>query len=479
MYVKRSRSGRRQARPAATSRSTSTSGTPGARKPTVTAAMAATCSRRFTGSTWSSLASVDSVADSVPVAPPAAARNPTATATASSSSSTRGGSRPPRAECVAAVGTGGRFDRIAEVAQAVMSRRTVRSVTSVSAARSAALHHARALRRLSRRSSRLGVSTPQIFAEISRYCGPELSATSRTFGSDDETRSTRHGRDEPPPPSPTGRRPPPRPHRRFRAGPPPPRSPGVGRGPCQVRSRRRAPRRGERPGTGARPGSPPGRSPGRRPPTASSRRPRRREQVGPGRVVEVVAVEVDRLERLEAGVGPSELAIATARLSSTTSVGLQRVQLVVQREDLAPSRCRRRSPRRCARPRSPPATGRDPAALRRRQARTSSWPSAIGGAGPIVSRSWSASRTSAPSAAVRAGRRASVSSISASRPLGSGSSGISSTSTPAESDRLGREVGRGHEASRGGGVALVEDRGRWRRARGGAGRGARPADGMR
>src|SRR4029079_1120120 len=56
-----------------------------------------------------------------------------------------------------------------------------------------------------------------------------------------------------------------------------------------------------------------------------------------------------------------------------------------------------------------------PGSLRRRQRRTSAWPSAIR-ARSHAPRSWSASRTRSPPAVVRAGRRASISSMSASRP---------------------------------------------------------------
>jgi hypothetical protein len=69
-----------------------------------------------------------------------------------------------------------------------------------------------------------------------------------------------------------------------------------------------------------------------------------------------------------------------------------------------------------------------PGRLRRRQARTMACPSATSSRFH-KDRSWSGSSTIEPSAAVRAGRRDSVSSSSASSPATSGSSGISPASS--------------------------------------------------
>ena len=72
-------------------------------------------------------------------------------------------------------------------------------------------------------------------------------------------------------------------------------------------------------------------------------------------------------------------------------------------------------------------------------------------------RSWSARGTIEPSAVVRAARRASVSSIRASRPAASPSSGTRRDEQPGEADRLGREVRPLEVVARTRGVALVED----------------------
>ena len=72
-------------------------------------------------------------------------------------------------------------------------------------------------------------------------------------------------------------------------------------------------------------------------------------------------------------------------------------------------------------------------------------------------RSWASSRTSDPSASVRASRRASWSSISASNPVASGSSGSSETDEARQPDRLGTQLAADERVARGGGIALVED----------------------
>ena len=65
--------------------------------------------------------------------------------------------------------------------------------------------------------------------------------------------------------------------------------------------------------------------------------------------------------------------------------------------------------------------------------------------------------SSSPAASVRAGRRASVSSMSASRPATSPSSGSSRVHDPRQPDRLVRELGAVHVAAAAARVALVED----------------------
>ena len=72
-------------------------------------------------------------------------------------------------------------------------------------------------------------------------------------------------------------------------------------------------------------------------------------------------------------------------------------------------------------------------------------------------RSCSASGISSPSASVRAGRRASISSISASRPITSPSSGSSAPHHPRQPDRLVRQLGPEQRAPRAARVPLVED----------------------
>ena len=72
-------------------------------------------------------------------------------------------------------------------------------------------------------------------------------------------------------------------------------------------------------------------------------------------------------------------------------------------------------------------------------------------------RSCSASGISSPSASVRAGRRASISSISASRPVDLGVVGEQPPHHPAQPDRLVRELGPVQRAPRAARVALVED----------------------
>ena len=74
-------------------------------------------------------------------------------------------------------------------------------------------------------------------------------------------------------------------------------------------------------------------------------------------------------------------------------------------------------------------------------------------------RSWSARRTIEPSGATRAGRRASVSSMSASRPTASGSSGISSTSTRPRRIASAERSTRTRLVAGCRGVALGEDQG--------------------
>ena len=72
-------------------------------------------------------------------------------------------------------------------------------------------------------------------------------------------------------------------------------------------------------------------------------------------------------------------------------------------------------------------------------------------------RSWSASRTISPSRSVRAARRESCRSISASSPAASGSSGSIATSTSPEPDRLGAQLARISASPERRDVALVED----------------------
>ena len=147
------------------------------------------------------------------------------------------------------------------------------------------------------------------------------------------------------------------------------------------------------------------------------------QQLAAGRVqVAVVLEQSRRSTMLEARLGPSASATATARLSSTTGepvsrasspysaaiCGQSRGSLGVQRGDRRLDHVRPVPARARARGRAPPAP-------RRSAPRSQS------------ARSWSASSTSSPSRK-RASRRASCSSISASRPCTSGSSGISSAS---------------------------------------------------
>ena len=71
-------------------------------------------------------------------------------------------------------------------------------------------------------------------------------------------------------------------------------------------------------------------------------------------------------------------------------------------------------------------------------------------------RSCSASGTSSPPGPVRAGRRASVSSISASSPVTSGSAGQAGVQPPGQPDRLAGQVGAGQVGAAAAGVSLVE-----------------------
>ena len=155
--------------------------------------------------------------------------------------------------------------------------------------------------------------------------------------------------------------------------------------------------------------------------------------------------------------GPSAIATATARLSSTTGDGDDARQLAVQQRDLAPVGRRRRRVAVAWHAAIAACTwygpGRDRAATRASRHRESlrgsrRGPSACGPA-PRAARGRRASST-------RAARRESCRSISASRPSASGSSGISCDERAREADGFVAQD-RAHEVGAGGRrVALVE-----------------------
>ena len=99
---------------------------------------------------------------------------------------------------------------------------------------------------------------------------------------------------------------------------------------------------------------------------------------------------------------------------------------------------------------------RDPAATRSACGRSSPHPRRCS-RNSTAGRSCSASGTNEPSAVVRAGRRASVSSISASSPATSPSSGSKPEDHACQPDRFPGEVGAGQVRTGTGRVALVED----------------------
>ena len=152
--------------------------------------------------------------------------------------------------------------------------------------------------------------------------------------------------------------------------------------------------------------------------------------------------------------GPSSSASATARLSATTGVGRSARAGRTARAPGA-SRSRQRSRASLCTALIAAWSWYGPGWLRRRQRRTSSWPSAISAAVPLL-RSWSGSSTIVPSGAVRAARRDSVSSSSARRPSASGSSGMSSTRMRARRIASAHRSARTRSSPSDRGVALVE-----------------------
>ena len=167
------------------------------------------------------------------------------------------------------------------------------------------------------------------------------------------------------------------------------------------------------------------------------------QEVGPGRRQQVVAGErargVERVDQRSPASGPSAIATATARFSSTTGDGAMPRQFAVERRDLDP--------------------------VGRRGVGAVAWHAAIaactwygpGCAAPqrgVEHRDALGDRVAVPPRAVlrlerargrrqrRPGwtRRASCRSISASRPSASGSSGMSSVEGAGEADRFGAQL---------------------------------------
>ena len=155
--------------------------------------------------------------------------------------------------------------------------------------------------------------------------------------------------------------------------------------------------------------------------------------------------------------GPSTIAAATARLSATIGLPVRSARAARR------GRGSRRQSVSSARAR-PVVGGGDrrlqlvlaDGAPRRPPRRAARSPSAIAAASQSE-RSCSSSGTSSPSASVRAGRRASVSSISASRPPTSGSSGSARRAIRARRIASAGELGAGQLGALARRVALVED----------------------
>ena len=237
----------------------------------------------------------------------------------------------------------------------------------------------------------------------------------------------------------------------------------------------RAGARGTRARRGWRPARPragrPPRPPRRGPGGAAGRRGRR------GRGGSRRARRRARRSSASPAAGPSAIATATARLSSTTGVARDRGEQRRRARRSAPSRCRRRRRAR--------VLGRDRRLERvRRRARRGAARAASARAPPRSrsrsqrARSWSSSSTSAPPASARASRRESCSSISASRPSASGSSGMQRARARRASRIASAHRSRAHERVAGGrGVALVEDQVERRRAPSAAARAARASAG--
>ena len=150
------------------------------------------------------------------------------------------------------------------------------------------------------------------------------------------------------------------------------------------------------------------------------------EEIGAGGVVRLVVLErghVERVEGVEAGGGAPQLADGDGPVEGGHRVGAQGEELVVEGDDLGPVGGRGAG--------GVGVDGGDggldlerTGLVAAQAARTRVWPSVMSGRSQRV-RSWSARRIIDPSGAVRAGRRASVSSVRARRPTASGSSGMS------------------------------------------------------
>ena len=159
---------------------------------------------------------------------------------------------------------------------------------------------------------------------------------------------------------------------------------------------------------------------------ASSRRPRRRRRSPRTAGSHVVAVEpaalFDRLDQLEGPFGPVDHrhGHGVVELDDRGRGGCASTPRTTRR--FAANRCPRSAPRAGAAPRSRPGSRRCPAAPRRRSAASTRFrPSAIC-ALSHRERSCDLSRMASPSGVVRASRRASCRSMSASKALASAGS---------------------------------------------------------